>query len=202
MKRGTPNSKLNLNNKNMNFLKNIFSRNGNGSIETIPENEINQTVPEIDEEIFIDEGVSEKKQLPGKEKTRLSEFLERDHYKDGYNDGYDYPAFNILESSIEKLKSDLILIIDKMTDEMNNEIISLTEHSINISDISKKSGALTENRIMELRKLILKLIDEKGFCANNSGRILSVLNNYKSGFEKGLHVCTQEKMLASGKGIF
>lgn len=202
MKRGTPNSKLNLNNKNMNFLKNIFSRNGNGSIETIPENEIIQTVPEIDEEIFIDEGVSEKKQLPGKEKTRLSEFLERDHYKDGYNDGYDYPAHNILESSIEKLKSDLILIIDKMTDEMNNEIISLTEHSINISDISKKSGALTENRIMELRKLILKLIDEKGFCANNSGMILSVLNNYKSGFEKGLHVCTQEKMLASGKGIF
>lgn len=186
----------------MNILKNIFSRNGNGSKELIPEKDINQEMPEIDEELFKDDGASEKIQLTGERKSRLSEFLEMDHYKDGYNDGYDYPAQNILESSIEKLKSDFMFIIDRMTDEMNNEIIKLTEHSINISDISQKSGALTENRIMELRKLILKLMDEKGYCLNNSGMILSVINNYRSGFEKGLHVCTQEKMLAAGKGIF
>ncbi|HMQ68889.1 MAG TPA: hypothetical protein PKA90_07780 [Ignavibacteria bacterium] len=157
---------------------------------------------EIDENLFEDKGTPEKKAIASEKKTGLSEFIEKDYYSDGYNDGYDYPSENILNSSVEKIKSDFILILEKTIDEMNNEIIKLSEHTINISEISPRACSLTDNRIKELRKLILRMIEEKELCENNKGMILSPINSYVSGFDKGLFTFTQEKMIMSSTGLF
>lgn len=205
----------------MNIFKNLFERrNGNISESTNPViddtfgetgadnlkemsnvSEMNKSI-DVDENLFKDEGTPEKKTTTAERKTGLSEFIERDFYGDGYNDGYDYPSHNILNSSLEKIKSNFIFILEKTIDEKNNEIIKLSEHSINISEISPRACSLADNRIKELRKLILKMIEEKGFCENGKGMILTAINSYKSGFEKGLFTYTQEKMIMSSTGLF
>ena len=197
----------------MNLLKKLFNlRNGNDADiaaavinndpnETKGIHEVNQ-ISDIDEQMFRDEGIPEKKASEQNKKTRLSEFMEKNFYKDGYNDGYDYPSENILSSTVDRIKSDFIFILEKTIDEMNNEIIRLSEHSINIAEYSPGSVSLTENRISELRKLILRMIEEKELCRKNEGMIMIPVNGYVSGFDKGLFAYTQEKMIASSTGLF
>lgn len=192
----------------MNFIKNLFKGRNNGRAETQAEvnsdfqNTFSAELPETEKELFTDEGAAEKINISKKEKSLLSGFLETDFYTNGFNDGYDYPSDKIMETSMAKIKTDFILIIEKTTDELNKEIIKRTEFSINVSDISDKTNALAENSIAELRKLILKLIDEKNLCRKNEGMILTALNKYRLGFEKGLFTYTQEKMIISGTGLF
>lgn len=163
---------------------------------------LNSVSGDIDENIFKDDVTPEKKAVTTEKKTGLGEFIEKDYYSDGYNDGYDYPSENILNSSVEKIKSDFTFILEKTIDEMNNEIIKLSEHFINVSEISPRAGSLTDNRIKELRKLILRMIEEKELCEKNKGMILSPINSYISGFDKGLFTYTQEKMIVSSTGLF
>lgn len=192
----------------MDFLKNIFKGRNNGSADTKSHTdyqdetpEIND-IPDIDSNLFKEDGEPEKIQPAYKGKSILGEFLEKDFYSMGYNHGYDYPASNIRDSALAKIKSDLLLILEKEIDELNREIINLEIKAININGIYENAAALAEKNIAGKRELILKLNEEKEQCNNGKGLVLSALNNYRSGFEKGFYNYTQESKFTGTTGIF
>ncbi|HAY34102.1 MAG TPA: hypothetical protein PK536_12205 [Ignavibacteria bacterium] len=192
----------------MNLLKNLFERrNGVTSNETdtqVITNEDNkeQFSDEIKMDVFKHAGAAEKKLTEKNSESEITKFLEYDFEKDGYNDGYDDPSKDILDSSLEKIKSDYIFIIEKKISSLNQKIMMLKEDSMRISGISATDTSLIESRISELRKLILRLIEEKEFAVSEKGSVQKALNNYISGFKRGVSDYTREKIFAPSTGMF
>lgn len=194
----------------MNFFKNFFGR-GNGEVSesvNLQELAVNgigeQDITNINKNLFSDEGAAEKKFSEGNGKIRseITEYLERDFEKDGYNDGYDDPSGELKEAMMEKIKSDYIFLIDKKISDLNLKIMNLQEDSICIAGIAVTDVNLIESRITELRKLILRLIEEKEYANDNKGSVIKALNNYSVGFNRGVSDFTKEKIIASSTGMF
>ncbi|MBS1517929.1 MAG: hypothetical protein JSS91_07565 [Bacteroidetes bacterium] len=161
-------------------------------------------VRNVDEDLFSDKGAAEKKTEENKDNTRseITEFLESGFEKDGYNDGYDDPSVETMNTSVNKIKSDYIFLIEKKISALNQMIMNLQEDSIKISGITETDKNLIESRIAELRKLILRLFEEKEGTDLNKGSVMKAVNAYKAGFRKGVSDFTREKIIGTSTGMF
>jgi len=185
-----------------NIFKNLFGNNRSAhALNNTSENGIHS---DISEDLFIEkETLEEEPQpLPQKAKSHLARFLERDFYSMGFQDGYIQRSSALRDITIRKIKADFRLCIDRQIQEVNDQVIELEKHLIDINGISSEFTAKIMIFKRKFEQDLERLEKEKQQSAIDEGLVMVAVHQYHEGYHIGLSKYQNEKLLIEGNGLF
>ena len=170
----------------MNFLNNIF---GSSSIKEIENLESTvENTKDIDETLFVDSLPPVKESEVQIDSDILIEFnklINRDHYKKGYKDGYDY-------QDVELISRNNTLLISEAVDLLIFELRKIDKKLIELKRFENLPQEINSTLKLEIEKMISKCELDKQFLEDKlnsteeaSGAIKRALINYETGFTRG-----------------
>lgn len=193
----------------MNILKNIFRRPVKNSESVMISDFKNEILPQeepkdILKELFVDEMPPQVAiQKTEKKKNRISEFMERNFQQMGICDGYETGTQELMDSTIKKIKSEFIIIIDQMIEEKRLSIVNMKNQIPAIGNLSPVIVQQLENTIEVIKDSILELQKQKELSIENEGWVMNGIHSYKSGMLCGLQTKLEEKdLLTPGSNFF
>jgi hypothetical protein len=190
-----------------NFFKNLL---GNGNAKNTESAQVlsnageYQNLSDISEDLFIENEapVEEMQTTPQKVKSHLARFLERDFYSMGFQDGYMRHSSELLDTTVRKIKVEFRLCIDKQSQEVNEQIMELEKHLIDIDGISEK---LTGKVMLSKKKFqqdFDRLEKETQKSAIDEGLVMIAIHQYNEGYYMGVSKYQNENLLIEGTGLF
>lgn len=135
--------------------------------------------------------------------TAIASFLTKFNYEDmGKKEGYLYPSNEVLDKTLNMLRSEYRLAVDKMMDGARTEIGNLKLHIINTRGLGQDLEDSLQEKMEQLENLIAVLDNEKVLSIEGEGKIAPVLQAYRCGFLKGVERYNQEKFIAHSTNLF
>lgn len=193
----------------MNILKNIFRRPVKNSEAVVISDFKTEILPQEEQqdilkELFVDEMPPQAKiQKAEKKRSRFSEFMERNYQQLGINDGYETGTQELMDSTIKKIKSEFIIILDQMIEEKRLSIVNLKNQIPAIGTLSPLLVQQLENTIEVTKDSIAELQKQKELSIENEGWVMSGIHSYKSGLLSGLQTKLEENnLLTPGSNFF
>jgi predicted KAP-like P-loop ATPase len=196
----------------MGILK-LFNLIGNGNKGTDIQKpaeaitEPDSSVPEISEDLFVDNHAPEAISTASSEDNALKKFLDTDFYSIGYNDGYDnHSELSFKEKQISMVHN-FIFAIETVISQKNDFISNLRMHILNIGDTSETDKQIAMDKISEVSLVIQMLENERTLAYNNgslpvNGLVMKAISQYRSGYSCGLRAYSEEKFFAKSTGLF
>ncbi|MEP2281307.1 hypothetical protein [Maribacter sp.] len=174
----------------MSILKNIFRF----KTDQKPELEMNltettqpsnsNTFPSKD--LFIEEQYLEEKEQQKESANLITQYLDKDFYQLGVNEGFTMHSNEAAQSRIKIIKSDFRNILNQLMNKNSENILKLKNTAIEVADISKELKEKIENQIEFLTEENLKFNQEKIYSSEGEGLVMSAIHNYRQGFTSGL----------------
>lgn len=185
-----------------NFFKNLFGN--NESAQASVNASENENRSEISEDLFIENEAPENElpATPQKVKSHIARFLDKDFFSLGFQDGYMRRSSALLETTIRKMKADFRLCIDRQSQEINEQVLELEKHLIDINGISEE---LTDKIMLSKKKFqqdLDRLEKEKQQSAIDEGLVMVAIHQYHEGYYMGLSKYQNENLLIEGTGLF
>lgn len=191
----------------MSFFSNIFGKNGKKSINGLETGQSDPllTGPNLKsfENIFVnpEPPVQEKADNQSSE-SALEEFLARDYYAMGYDEGYKTHSAEAKINHINVIKATFRQIMSRKIDQLRQEVLSLENYLIDVEGDDKRLEMKLNNRIKYIMDRCGELEKEKALSVDDEGLVMEPINKFANGFAKGLQIYTEEKLLASSTGMF
>lgn len=194
-------------------ILNLFNLNGNSNKGTEIQKpaeaitEPDNSVPEISEDLFVDNHAPEAISNASSEENALKKFLDTDFHSIGYNDGYDnHSELSFKEKQISMVHN-FIFAIETVISQKNDFISNLRMHILNIGDTSNTDKQIGMDKIAEINLVIQMLENERTLAYNNgslpvNGLVMKAVSQYRSGYICGLRAYSEEKFFAKSTGLF
>jgi hypothetical protein len=128
-------------------------------------------------------------------KTKMSEFLERNFFQQGYRDGYEHHNHDTQLAGIRKIRAEFLLIIDQMTEYKYEERLKMENLMIDVAEVSDDTLTKLANTIRELDRSIDTLKKQKELSVSNEGWISTPIQGYNQGFIQGTNDFLAEEHL-------
>lgn len=177
-----------------------------------PTSEIFRTevdIPDIPRNLFIEENepieMDQQNQIFNRQSYNqkiysindVYDFMQKDDYeKRGYEDALSNPDESNKKAGIEIIKEDLKILISRVSNELNKDILSIDSH------INSRSRAGLVDLVEELRSKKESYLNDinymneiKDSIEKNSGMFSRVLLSYSRGFMKGISELSNGKFL-------
>jgi hypothetical protein len=192
----------------MSFINQLFARFNRPTAVKSSTTETLPTEVPVDRNLFVDEFIddlSPENPVPQRRKLGaglLDELINRDHFRNGYRDGYEYadPAF------IDHYRGERIAeathLLQVALSELRNELCEVRSHAEHI-------GLLTDPYLLHtvnthIKRLVMqeeRLIDELVATEESRGRLGLALQRYRDGFIRGFKDRTAEDDPVSRYGV-
>jgi hypothetical protein len=118
--------------------------------------------------------------------TKLSQFLGIDFYTIGVRAGYEYHSEDTIALGKRKICADFRLIIDKIIQEKNEQVLKIKNHIISVGTIHEATTAQLKNTLEDLNSSIDLLNKQKELSNELEGWVMSAIYSYHQGFVQGV----------------
>lgn len=188
----------------MSFLKNLF---GKTNPETATTDVLNPVKNEessfnVNENLFVNHTPPKMEEEAAKVESMIQIFLGLDYFGNGYKDGYNRHSNEILEIRIRAIKSDFRMNLDLKIDQVNQDILNLENHKVEIREMSGELAEQFEIKLNGKREIVARINKEKERSALDDGLVMTCIHKYREGYLQGTNAYMEEKMFAASTGLF
>jgi hypothetical protein len=169
--------------------------------DTQSDNTMNDNI--IPEHLFVEKSMPANEPEPEtQQKSKLTEFLDRDFQAIGYKDGYRYSNADVMDNAMRLIRCEFRETIDRMIEDCREHISKLQNQALELRHISLKAEEKVNARIVQIKETITKLGTEKENSAMDEGLIMKTIHLYRNGFIRGVNDNNDELLLMSYNGLF
>jgi len=193
----------------MNIMKWFTRKQKNGNAEPasteINLDQLESENPNVLEDLFVDHEPpqDERRSDASKDsKIDIQVFLDQDFLTQGFRDGYDYHSSETLTQQIKCIKTEFRIRLDLLIDLKRRKILQLQNQQFEVDGMSDRLNRQIDLFIKDLSQITDRLEKEKEHSAVDEGWIMKAINNYKSGFNRGLELYQEERLLGFNTGMF
>ncbi len=189
----------------MTFLNQIFRSKKTDSTTNNSEEMQNNFMDELDDRRF--ENIFVNKDEPVREETRksispLDEFIERDHYRMGFNDGYNTHSTDAMRGKANIIKSEFRNLLSHKIEELRKLVLELEDHFINVEGMDERMEKKLQKRIDYTKEKCQDLESEKALSVVDEGMVMQCIHKYNDGYLAGTQQYIDENLLANTNGLF
>jgi hypothetical protein len=181
--------------------KNTMEMNNHNQVNALA-NHLQDNSINVTEDLFVDNNPPEQDAVAQLQHISLSSFLDRDHQRKGYEDGYSWHSAEMLDNQLKAIKSDFRYFLDQKIDELRLEIHRASGEKINVYGLSERMVQQLQLRIDLFDVNLQRLEREKELSSQDEGLVMKVVNQYRDGFIRGMETYQEEKILAGSTGLF
>lgn len=132
----------------------------------------------------------------------LEEFLARDYFKKGYEEGYKTHSAEAKTTSINVIKSEFKMIMSRKIDQLRQELLTIENHLIDVEGIDQRLEKKILKRIEYIKERCEQNEKEKVLATKGEGLIAESIHKFTDGFIRGTQMYMEEKLLATSTGMF
>ncbi len=191
----------------MSFFSNIFNGNDHASNNGSETKQAQQFHSEPDlrsfENIFVNpEPPIQENNAEPITGSGLEEFLARDYFKMGYEDGYKTHSAEAKIASINVIKSKFKMIMSRKIDQLRQELLTIENHLIDVEGIDQRLEKKILKRVEYIKERCKENEKEKVLSTESEGLVAESIHKFTDGFIKGTQMYIEEKLLATSTGMF
>lgn len=191
----------------MSFFSNIFGRNGhktqNGSEAEFTHSFQGEPDMKSFENIFVNpEPPAKEKETNQRIGSGLEEFLVREYFQMGYEEGYKTHSAEAKNARINVIKSEFRQIMSRKIDQLRQEVLALEDHLIDVEGVDQRLEKKIIKRIDYIKERCDEYEKEKALSVEDEGLVMEAIHKFTDGFIKGTQMYTEESLLASSTGMF
>ena len=167
--------------------------------------QMNSENPLVLEDLFVDHEPPQNEnptEPERKNEVNIQAYLEQDFLGKGFKDGYDYHSEKTLLHQIKCIKTEFRVQLDLLIDLKRRKVLQLQNQQLEVEVMSERLNRQIELLLKDLVQTISRLENEKEQSAMDEGWIMKAINNYRSGFYRGLELYQEEKLLGFSTGLF
>lgn len=132
----------------------------------------------------------------------LKSYLDQDHFRKGFDDGYNGHATELLENKIRSMKADFRYNLNLKIDQARQEILKLENHKINVDGMSERLVKQLDNQVKAMKANMAELEAEIALADIDQGYVMIGVYQYRDGFIRGTEAYQEEKLIAGSTGLF
>ena len=161
----------------------------------------------VPENLFVDQNPPQQqdKNTPDfspKSKSIIEEFINRDYYNQGFEDGYQYHSKEIMDQTIRKIISEYIFLLDRLIDEKESEITQLEIHRSNVEGLSDRTTEQLQTKKAAFENNIVTLRTQKELASQKEGWIMVAVNVFELAYKQGMEKYHDLKTFTGSTGLF
>ncbi|WP_323027486.1 hypothetical protein [Gelidibacter japonicus] len=138
-------------------------------------------------ELFIDSSIPNEPGATEKISTNsINIFLNKNYYQNGINDGFSMHSNEAAHSRKQAIKSDFRNLLVQLINQNKEDILHLTNSTVEVANLSLELKEKLENKIQFLSNQIDEYNQQMELSSQNEGLVMSAIHNYHQGFLSGM----------------
>ena len=187
----------------MSFLSNLFGNNHKSNANEGEHLQVEASDLSSFGNLFVNpEPPGETESKEHTEKVALDEFLSRDYYRMGFEEGYKTHTSEAKSARINVIKAEFRLIISRKIDQLRQEMLTLEDHLIDVEGMDERLDRKLRRRMEYMQERCSEYENEKALSVEDEGIVMESIHKFNDGFVRGTQMYMEEKLLASSTGLF
>jgi len=133
---------------------------------------------------------------------QVQEFLERDFFTEGFQDGYKFHNVEVRNEKVKRIVTEFRTHVRIRMEDIENEKLRLEQELINLADISEISTQRLQKTLEHLHKKWESLQNELALSVDHEGFVSHAVHAYVDGFRSGVEQWMGESTLLNGYSLF
>ena len=133
---------------------------------------------------------------------QVQEFLERDFFTEGFQDGYKFHNVEVRNEKVKRIVTEFRTHVRIRMEDIENEKLRLEQELINLADISEINSQRLQKTLEHLQKKWESLQNELALSVDHEGFVSHAVHAYVDGFRSGVEQWMGESTLLNGYSLF